>query len=157
MDHPIPCFPFTESLARDKSFNQTHYTLVNWHSNGNTPFSIGNISTIRGFSIAMLVYRSVIIISSVHLLIIFQKTKMEWIKASIGDVQNDQNHHLTCRKELGTVAQGRKNGPGWHQTGLDLIEKLVPWRRVIRFGRPRGFREGTWMSQEVSKWLVSGI
>ena len=36
------------------------YSLVNQHGNGNLPFPTGNASTNGGFSIAMLVYRSVI-------------------------------------------------------------------------------------------------
>ena len=38
---------------------QVKYPLVNKHSNGKSPFSIGNTSSNGGFSIAMLDYRSV--------------------------------------------------------------------------------------------------
>ena len=41
-------------------FPQNGYPLVNKHSNGKSPFSIGNTSSNGGFSIAMFVYRRVI-------------------------------------------------------------------------------------------------
>ena len=51
---------YAKNFQMIKAIISIKYPLVNWHSNGISPFSIGNTSSKGPFSIAMLVYRSVI-------------------------------------------------------------------------------------------------